>query len=106
MECGFRSDFPGYRIEKFSLYLEAAKISNINDVDKLISENFSLIKNFFTEIYSQRKNGSDWMLNSVFLCELILIFKFPEILNLDFLTKDDWDDDIAQIVLRAAKNNA
>jgi hypothetical protein len=106
MDCGFWPDFPNYRIEKFCDYLEAAKIGNIDNVDDIISQNISAIKNFIAEIYSYRKNGWDWRLNSVFLCELVLIFKFPEIFNFDYLTKHDWDKEIAQIVLEAAENNA
>jgi hypothetical protein len=105
MDCGFWPDFPDYKLEKFCIYLEAVEIDNLSTVDKLISENFSSIKNFVAEVYLYRKNGWNWRLNSVFLCELVLIFKFIEIFDLDFLTKNGWDKEFAEIVLAAARNN-
>jgi hypothetical protein len=57
--------------------LKAAEISDISKVDNLISENFSEIEKFIDEVYFHRKIGWTWRLNAAFLCELVLILKFP-----------------------------
>ena len=102
LDQGFWPDFPDYRIGKLSGYLEAAKIEDITTIDNLVSENFPVIQKFVAEIFAHRKNGQPWRLNSVFLCELVLILKYPKIFGRDFLAQNDWDEEIAEIISKAA----
>ena len=101
MDNGFWPDFPDYKIEKLGRYMDAAKIENIKSIDSLISENFPILEKFIVEVFSHRKNGWHWRLNSVFLCELVLILEYPDIFHRDYLIENEWDKDIAEIVLKA-----
>ena len=106
MDKGFWPDFPDYEIEKLSAYLEAAKIENIKNVDSFISSDFPIIQKFVTEIFTYRKNGWNWRLNSVFLCELVLILKYPQIFHRDYLIENGWNKEIVEIVLRAVHSQS
>lgn len=101
MDKGFWPDFPDYKLEKLIGYLEIAKIENIGTIDDLIMKDFSVIQKFIAEVFTRRVNGRNWRLNSVFLCELVLILKYPQIFNREFLIENGWDEEIAEVVLGA-----
>lgn len=100
MDAGFWPDFPDYQIADLGSRLEVAGINDINTIDNLITENAIAIKQFIGDICSNRKNC--WRLNSGFLCELVLILKYPSIFTKEYLVENRWDEEIAQIVLASA----
>lgn len=100
MNTGFWPDFPDYQIENLGRSLEVAKISDITEIDELIIDNEKTIKEYIGQIYNKRKNY--WRLSPGFLCELVLILKYPSIFTKEYLTENGWDREIAEIVVSAA----
>lgn len=104
MNTGFWPDFPDYQIENFGRSLEAAKISEIKEIDNLIINNEKIIREYIAKIHSQRKNY--WRLSPGFLCELVLILKYPSTFTKEYLTGNGWDEEIAEIVVSAATHHS
>ncbi|WP_312841351.1 hypothetical protein [Delftia tsuruhatensis] len=100
MAIGFWPDFPDYKIEDFSWFLEILKITDINSIDELITNNEEALKRYISHIYANSNNP--WRVTPGFLCELALIAKYPKSFTTENLVKHGWDKDIAFIVISAA----
>lgn len=100
-------DNPYIGLGTLSVYLEAAGIEEIRElaaIDEFISEHSNNIDSFLSEIINNRLDGNDWWLNAAFLCRLVLILKYPDIFKKEFLEHNDFKQEIAEIVLNAAKS--
>lgn len=106
MDNGFWPDVPNYEIEKLSGYLGKSGIDRLEQIDGLIDKHLASIERFLSDLHSHRCNSWKWRLNSIFLCQLVLIFKFPESFDVDYLIANGWDREIAEIVLGRAKKDA
>lgn len=100
MAIGFWPDFPDYKIEDLSWFLETLEISDINSIDELLTNNEETLKRYIAHIYADRKNP--WRVTPGFLCELALIAKHPNSFTTEKLVEHGWDKDIASIIICAA----
>lgn len=99
MAIGFWPDFPDYKIENLSWLLEALKITDINSIDELLTNNAEILKRYIAHIYANRKNP--WRVTPGFLCELALIAKHPNTFTTESLVEHGWGKDIASIIISA-----
>ncbi|WP_417356117.1 hypothetical protein [Gallaecimonas pentaromativorans] len=97
---GFWPDFPDYKIESLSWFLEAIEVSDISIIDDLLIKKEETLKRYIAHIYANRNNP--WRVTPGFLCELALIAKHPNLFKLENLVEHGWDEDIASIVISAA----
>lgn len=100
MAIGFWPDFPDYQIESLSWFLEILKISDINSIDELLTNNEEILKRYIAHIYANRK--SPWRVTPGFLCELALIANHPKSFTIENLVEHGWNKDIASIIISAA----
>lgn len=100
MGIGFWPDFPDYQIESLAWYLDAAEVRDIKKIDELLVEHEETLKKYIAHIYANRKNP--WRVTPGFLCALAIIIKFPKSFTVETLVQNDWDEDLASVIITAA----
>lgn len=100
-EIGFYSDFPDHEIENFILSIKHSSISDVETIDKILNDNKDVLRKYIAHIYANRK--LHWRVTPGFLCELVLIVKFPNKFTKDVLIEKGWADDVASIIISSAE---
>jgi hypothetical protein len=97
---GFWPDFPHYQIESLVWYLDAAEIDDIKKIDEILVEREEILKKYIAHIYANRKNN--WRITPGFLCALAVIQNQPDSFTVKSLVENEWDEDIASMILTSA----
>lgn len=100
MGIGFWPDFPDNQIEDLAWFLNTAEVRDIKRIDQLLVQHEETLKKYIAHIYANRKNP--WRVTPGFLCALAIIIKFPKSFTVDKLVQNNWDEDLASIIIAAA----
>lgn len=79
-------------------YLSEVKLINYQDIESFIFDNINDVAKFFAALY-QKRERKEWRSNSQFHLILLLIYKYPEQLNYNFMIHNGWHPSIAQRVI-------
>jgi hypothetical protein len=97
--AGFAPDFPDFGITQLIPFVEKSEVAGLNEIEEFIENKEPEIADFFKDIRS--KIAIKWSASPAFLCVLVLVRKFPNVFNLDFLVSNGFEEAHAKIVLSA-----
>lgn len=97
-------DFPGESLEETITFSVYVGLNNSDSLKDFIDHSYDEMQEFMVFLYKihNQRRGVKWRISLCFIVQLMLIKEHYEKLNVEYLCKSGWDEDIAKIVVDAS----